>query len=269
MCVNKTTNKFYIGYREQNVKLGIPSHIDFPEYKTSSKLVRPDFDNFTWFIVAEFFNGNDAYDFEQELINNHWDDPLLLNERCYYRKERFKGAPGRGGSPKGRKFSEKTLRKMSEAKKGILGRSHTEESKLKISNANKGKKMPPVSDETRQKLSDSHKGLIKSEEHRKNLSIANTGKSMSEEIRRKISKANKGKSSPHKGQKRPAQTEESNIKRSLALKGRHISEEQKIKISNSNKGRPSYNKGKPMSAEQKKKISETLRRKVLEKSLLK
>lgn len=198
------------------------------------------------------------------------EEALIVNAEFAIREDTYNlTLGGFGGSIKGRTFSNDTRAKMSVAKKGKPGNPHTEESKRKISNANKGKTMPLVSNETRQKLSESHKGLVKSEEHRKNLSIANTGKSPSEETRRKISEANKGKPSPHKGQKRPAQTEESNIKRSLALKGRRISEEQKIKISNSNKGRPSYNKGKPMSEEQKKKISETLRRKALEKSLLK
>ena len=47
-----TTGEFYIGYRSANKK---PSHLDLPEYKTSSKIVNPRFEEFNWIILAEFF----------------------------------------------------------------------------------------------------------------------------------------------------------------------------------------------------------------------
>lgn len=72
------TEEFYIGYREANTK---PSHIDLFEYKTSSKTVRLIFDRMIWTILAEFENGDDAFDFEQNLIAEHWENPLLLNEQ--------------------------------------------------------------------------------------------------------------------------------------------------------------------------------------------
>jgi len=67
----------------QNQKL--PSHLDFPIYKTSSKIVKPSFDQYDWHIVAEFFRRTDAYDFEQELIFENWANPLLLNKVHHYR----------------------------------------------------------------------------------------------------------------------------------------------------------------------------------------
>ena len=78
MCVNKTTNEFYIGSRTTK-KLKQPSHIDFPNYRTSSKIVKPNFDQYNWLIIAEFFTSSDAFIFEQKLIQENWGNPLLLN----------------------------------------------------------------------------------------------------------------------------------------------------------------------------------------------
>ena len=39
--------------------------------------------------MAECENGDDAYDIEQLLIYENWNNPLLLNETCYYGKRRF------------------------------------------------------------------------------------------------------------------------------------------------------------------------------------
>jgi hypothetical protein len=112
ICTHKDTNQFYIGYREVNVKLNTPSHLDLPEYKTSSTTVRPDWENYTWFILAEFFDPSHAYTFEQQLIYDNWDNPLLLNGHCNIGKNQFrhsgvsplKGKPsGRKGNPSGRK----------------------------------------------------------------------------------------------------------------------------------------------------------------------
>jgi hypothetical protein len=80
ICTNKHTKQFYIGYREGNVKKNLPSHIDFPQYKTSSTTVKNNFSNYDWIILAEFFYPNDAYLFEQELIRENWDNPLILNK---------------------------------------------------------------------------------------------------------------------------------------------------------------------------------------------
>jgi hypothetical protein len=110
ICTHKETNQFYIGYREKNVKLNRPSHLDLPEYKTSSTTVRPDWENYTWTIVAEFFDPKHAYTFEQQLICDNWDNPLLLNG--YYRLgkiKQFRVSGPRGkpsplkGKPNGRK----------------------------------------------------------------------------------------------------------------------------------------------------------------------
>ena len=81
MCTHKKSKQFYIGYREQNVVLNRTSSTDLPVYKTSSKVVRPIFDQFDWQIVAEFFTGIDAFNFEQQLILENWGNPLMLNKQ--------------------------------------------------------------------------------------------------------------------------------------------------------------------------------------------
>jgi len=123
MCINKYSGQFYIGYRVKNVRLNEPSHIDFPKYKTSSKIVKTKFDNFTWVILAEFYDYDSAYDFEQALINEHWNDPLLMNSNCHYGKKRFRI----------KSHSAETKKKMSDSQKGRPGRVQAEEIKQKIS----------------------------------------------------------------------------------------------------------------------------------------
>lgn len=90
ICTHKITRKFYIGYRCSNLKHSRFSHIDLPKYKTSNRDIKTDFKSYDWMIIAEFYSGNDAYDFEQELINEHWNDPNIMNRSCFYEKTRFK-----------------------------------------------------------------------------------------------------------------------------------------------------------------------------------
>ena len=140
----------------KNVKLNIPSHLDLPKYKTSSTTVNPEFSNYTWIILAEFFDPSHAYAFEQQLICDNWENPLLLNEHYNLGENQFRNS----GS-----CSDKTKKKMSDARKGkthsaetkqkMTGKTHSAETKQKISDANKGK---PCSDATKQKLSDARKG---------------------------------------------------------------------------------------------------------------
>lgn len=122
-CLNNPiTGEFYIGYREKNTE---PSHLDFPKYKTSAPKVKASFDQFTWHIVAEFFEGNDAYDFEQQLIFENWTNPLLLNRSCFHGSKRFKF---NGGSKPGRKLPSRYG-----TKNNMYGKTHTEETKLNSS----------------------------------------------------------------------------------------------------------------------------------------
>jgi hypothetical protein len=102
LCTHKETGEFYYGYREHNVSLSLTSTEDFPSYRTSSKIVNPNFDQYDWYIVAEFFDGLDAFEFEQHLISENWGNPLMLNKQ--YRKPNGNAAfKGFKGNNKGRK----------------------------------------------------------------------------------------------------------------------------------------------------------------------
>jgi len=118
---------------------------------------------------------------------------------------------GKNSPNYGKRHSEKSKRKMSEAKMGHLvsmatrrkiskskiGIPHSEETKRKISKGNIGKHN--LSKEQRRKISEALKGIPKSEEHKRKLSEANMGKRLSEETKQKISKAlkwQKGKNHP-------------------------------------------------------------------------
>lgn len=73
---NPITGEFYIGYRKANK---VPSSIDLPRYRTSSKIVKPRFDEFNWTILAEFFDADSALTFEQQLIRDNIHDLKCLN----------------------------------------------------------------------------------------------------------------------------------------------------------------------------------------------
>lgn len=160
ILTNKIDNTFYIGSRYSNT-LQQPSHIDITKYQSSSKIIKQlGFDNFNYIILAEFFDGNSAYDFEQQLIYEHWDNPLLLNQSCFYNKKRFKYSP-LGTNHRPDRFypcgfkhktpmTDEHKSKLSQARKGILtgpnplkarhgkdngiyGRKRTAQEKLKMS----------------------------------------------------------------------------------------------------------------------------------------
>ena len=174
-CIHKETGEFYIGSRCNNKE---SSDIDVLKYKTSSKYVKPIFDQFDVFIIAEFFSGVDAYDFEQQLIYENWKHPLSLNRSCFYGKPRW--------SHTGTKRSDETKLKISRAKIGIP---HSAERKEKMSVAmkalpehkggrRKGSKSTPLSVETRLKISQTRKlrGYKQTSEITENLRQINRGR---------------------------------------------------------------------------------------------
>lgn len=159
ICTHKKTNQFYIGYREANK---IPSFLDLPEYKTSSKKVKPYFDEFDWIIVKEFQTGEEAYDFEQQLIYENWQNQLLLNETCHYGKLKFRN-------------TEKYH--------------HTEDTKQRLSKSHTGK---TLSNETKKKMSLVRTGKIFTEETKQKISKSKKGKIASLQAKQKMSAAKKG-----------------------------------------------------------------------------
>jgi len=161
MCVNRHTNKVYIGSRTTKYQKD-PSHIDIQKYKTSSSIVRPDFSNFDWIIIAEFFDKNDAYDFEQQLIFEQWQTSKehSLNKVHYFNKKRCNNFDAESRRKIShalmhRPVSEYTRRKISNSNIGKHNIHHTSEVKLKISIASKNR--PQISEETRNKISSSAK----------------------------------------------------------------------------------------------------------------
>lgn len=146
---------------------------------------------------------------------------------------------------KGKKVSNETRKKQSESiknyiennpqyvenlKKKMLGRKLTEKTKKKISEAHKGNKNYwygkhlPI--EMRMKMSETHKGKKMSDEAIKKMSEAQKGKKLSDEHKRKISES-------HKGEKHWNY-------------GKIASKETRKKQSESHKGKIPWNKGKKM-----------------------
>ena len=190
------TGEFYIGFRTANT---VRAKEDFGSiYFTSSKYVKPRFHEFDYYIIAEFFNSDDAYTFEQSLIEENWGDPLLLNKH-FERNGKFVFT-NKGGT-----VSEETKLKISNT---LAGRPRSEETKLKISNTLAGR---PRSEETKLKLSNSLKGKPKSKQAIEKSADAKRGIPRSEETKRKISEAQRGKP-------RKPQSEETKRKRSESIK---------------------------------------------------
>lgn len=120
----------------------------------------------------------------------------------------------------GRKISEQTREKMSNAHKG---KKHSAWTKLKISWHNEGKK---ISEENKEKLRKLRTGSKMSEETKKKISIFNKGKKLTEEHKKKIGDVQKGK----------IVSEESKRKQSISRIGKHPTLETRKKISESFKG---------------------------------
>jgi len=205
ICTHKETNQFYIGYREANVKLNAPSHLDLPKYKTSSKVVNPDWSNYTWTIVAEFFDPSDAYTFEQQLICDNWKNPLLLNGQYRLgelKKFRNNGPTGKPspkkgiptGKPAWNKGLPSPLKGIPNGRKGIPS-----ERQKDIPAWNKGISTGPSPLKGRptgkKGTPNGRKGIPHSAEHIKNCADAKRGKKLgppSTEHKQKISDAKRG-----------------------------------------------------------------------------
>jgi hypothetical protein len=133
---NEDTGEFYFGFRMGN-KVSSVNDLGI-KYFTSSKYVKPRFAEFKTEIVAEFFDADSAYWFEQSLIEENWKIPGILNKK--YQKKRdgsFRFC-----------YSEK---------------SNSPEARAKIGAFFKGK---PKSAEHNKKVGDAQRGKTLSEEHR-------------------------------------------------------------------------------------------------------
>jgi len=103
---HKDNGSYYYGYREQNVKFRLLPEKDIGvKYFTSSDTIKNKREEFLFTVIAVTQTGNDAYDIEQELIAEHFNDPLCLNKQ-YYRgtNKRWKKEKGIPMSDSQRKF---------------------------------------------------------------------------------------------------------------------------------------------------------------------
>jgi hypothetical protein len=154
---NPTTGEFYIGYRSANK---VPSTQDLPNYKTSKSEVRSRFDEFNWIIIAEFFSGADAYDFEQATIHENWKLSGCLNQSCYHETPRFRLD----------KHSEETKQKMRKPKQPF-----TAEHRNNMSLTRQGRKLAPRTESHRASISRVHTGMMHSESTKRKISNSKTG----------------------------------------------------------------------------------------------
>ena len=146
---------------------------------------------------------------------------------------------------KGRKLSEVTKKKISDANKGKHHKPHSEEAKKRMSLAKKGKPSPKrgcnLSDETKRKISEAKKGRPGisrpwTPEMREKLE----GRKRSAESRKRMSDSHKNKAPWNKGKTGIGGhklSEETRKKISEAQKGKHPSEETLKKLSESHKGK--------------------------------
>jgi hypothetical protein len=210
--IDHPNGEFYIGSRCANK---VPAKQDLGiKYKTSSKSLTYPFEEYKLTIIAEFFNDTakqDAYDLEQKLIFENWNNPLLENKICHYGKTRFSTA--------GTKLSD-------EHRKKLIGKKISKKARQKMSESKQGK---PLSEEHKQKISRSTKGIKRSSESRQKMSDSWKLRSpMSDEHKQKISNSNKGKTL---GKKRGPMSEEHKQKIAEALRGKSKSNEHKKSMS--------------------------------------
>lgn len=130
VITHKTDNRFYIGYRRANK---ISSNEDLPVYKTSSSTIKSiGFENFNFTIIAEFFDVEAAYLFEQRYIEENIKNPLCLNK--HYVKEGSRHFNSDGSALKGIPKTKDHCEKIS---KGLTGIKRSDETRKKNSDAAK------------------------------------------------------------------------------------------------------------------------------------
>ena len=175
-------DKSYYGYRSANETS--PEDDLWKHYFTSSKVIQElreqySDDQFIATIDKTFATAEEAFEYETKFLkeNDCVNSDDWLNRNCFpmFQDNTGRKLPERSEehrrklseAAKGRKLSEETRRKMSEAKRKLPERS--EEHRRNISEALKGRKL---SEETRRKMSEAKKGRKFTEEHRRKISEA-------------------------------------------------------------------------------------------------
>jgi hypothetical protein len=231
-ATNLINNKFYIGKTIQTFEKRKTQHIYVANLNNKRDasyfhraLKKYGKENFKWEIVNNScLSEIELSKLEQSLILSYKKECRYL---LYNTTDGGDGASGlvhsektkkrlsiahKGQIPwaKGKKFTEETRQKMSEAHKGKkhseeqnekqreimkgnqygLGRKPTEESIQKMRQAQLGKKHPHT-EEAKRKMSIARKGIPKSEEWKRKIGESNKNKIVSEETRKKISESHK------------------------------------------------------------------------------
>jgi hypothetical protein len=195
------TGEFYIGFRCGN-KVSAEQDLGH-KYFTSSKIVKPRFHEFNYQILAEFFNKEDAYTFEQELIIENWNDIKSLNgnytnnNKCVCIKHTNETKEKLRLSHLGKKKSSEAIEKL---KISLTGHTVSEETKEKMRKV--ALLRPKISEETRNKLSEAGKRRKPYKHSLETIQkIKESRKSFKHDAatKRKISESMKGRPSPMKG----------------------------------------------------------------------
>lgn len=138
---NPNTGEFYIGGRFSNK---VKSSEDLGTYYfTSSKKIKPNFQNFTITIIAEFFDKHSAYEYEQLLIKEHWRTPGCLNGN-YRISGKFIFLPTEKSTEHRRKISMTTIKNYQERPELRLSAAKARKGKT---SPNKGKTRQHTTDE--------------------------------------------------------------------------------------------------------------------------
>jgi len=184
---------------------GLERHHIIPKHQGGTD----DDDNFTYLthrehIAAHFLlwkiNGHVGDQFAYQMMKGVTCHPTHLG-----RKHTEESRRRMSEAHKGQKLSEEHKRRISEGRKGKKGKPHTEESKQRISDSLKGKKK---SEETRRRISKSNKGKKRTKETKQRMSESHKGKKHTEETKQKMTESRKGKK----------QSEETRRKRSESMK---------------------------------------------------